>query len=91
MKLLTSPKEAGIDTPVSNEVIIPETGNNPKQAAVRRNLEAEFNSVDPPHKVQLATLALVPKRQPEGTNLLRKLLMRRKRESFKKLAMPVGA
>jgi hypothetical protein len=101
LKLLASPKDAPVfdklDTPVSNEVIIPEK-RIPKQAVVCRNLEAKFNAaesshkpVDTPHKMQLGTLALVPKRQPEGTNLLRKLLMRRKRESFKKLAMPVGA
>jgi hypothetical protein len=101
LKLLASP----IDTPlfdkidflVSKEVITPDT-RNLKQTAVCRNLEVEFNAAESSHKsgetspkVQLGTLALVPERQPEGTNLLRKLLMRRKRESFKKLAMPVGA
>ncbi|KAJ3677293.1 hypothetical protein LUZ60_003017 [Juncus effusus] len=41
-------------------------------------------------KSQLRTLALVPKRQQEETNLLRKLLMRRKKESYKKLTLPIG-
>jgi Filament-like plant protein, long coiled-coil len=101
LKLLASPIDTPlfdkIDTPVSKEEITPGT-RNPKHTAVQRNLEVEFNAAESSHKsgetppkVQLGTLALVPKRQPEGTNLLRKLLMRRKRESFKKLAMPVGA
>lgn len=100
LKLLASPIDTPLfgklDSPVS-KVVTSETGN-PKQAAVRRNLDAEFNAAESSHKpvetapkVQLGTLALVPKRQPEGANLLRKLLMRRKRESYKKLAMPVGA
>ncbi|KAJ3704650.1 hypothetical protein LUZ61_008355 [Rhynchospora tenuis] len=103
LKLLASPTDARaplfdkLDTPVSKEAVVPET-KNPKPNAVRRSLEEEFDaaenshkSVEMPPKVQLGTLALVPKRHPEGTNLLRKLLMRRKRESFKKLTMPVGA
>ncbi|KAJ4801992.1 filament-like protein (DUF869) [Rhynchospora pubera] len=101
LKLLASPTDAPLfdklDTPVSKEAVVPET-KNPKPNAVRRSLEAEFDAAESSHKpvemspkVQLGTLALAPKRHPEGTNLLRKLLMRRKRESFKKLTMPVGA
>lgn len=103
LKLLASPIDSPLfdklHTPISKEVTNPETVN-PKQTAVRRNLELDFNATDSashksdnaPPKVQLGTLALVPRGQPaEGSNLLRKLLMRRKRESFKKLAMPVVA